>query len=619
MIYLTKGGDLMYKKEVLEALERLEEDCFGSAVVDRIIEWVLGLYDFDTCGFYYKTSAKQTMGFLPELEMTAKALSVLKNLGILEPSRLLELYTPEMKERFLYFVKRYQSPEDGFWYEMPWGKNIYDSKRLYESNAAKQLLRMIGEKPLYPTAEERVHDHIPEMNDTRLLSEKERLAAKKFHSREDFKAWFDVYLPWDTSVYSAGSYLFSHKSLIDSAGYTDYMMMLLFDRLNPETGYLDHTTASSARDYDHMSGTYKISNYYLQSDRYEMPYFDKVLESTAHTIVTDYPGTNGCHIANPWALFKNAIGSQKNPDPNVMARYYEQLPSLLAHTRAKILSLRAPDGIYAFTPGVGACANQGMPAALPLWEGDLNGVAMVIAATRNHIYDALGLKAPPLVGTISPKEVIERLLATPRTKKIVPVGNCRYDFSKMPTGPLPFGEGFRYSGDVAVGSDPDAPTENVLCIHANGTCARPILVIDAGTKSGRGFTCQYSIKWKSDAECARFLFVRFGTCSYSVVLRHDKIQNGCTLSRIADESKVVFTGEDWTETYHTVKVEYTPNGKDTAAKIWIDGVLVDEVSSFTGGPGENPVPENAYAVTFFTDHDGVYTAYLRDFTFAEME
>ena len=82
---------------------------------------------------------------------------------------------------------------------------------------------------------------------------------------------------------------------------------------------------------------------------------------------------------------------------------------------------------------------------------------------------------------------------------------------------------------------------------------------------------------------------------------------------------MVFTGEDWTETYHTVKVEYTPNGKDTAAKIWIDGVLVDEVSSFTGGPGENPVPENAYAVTFFTDHDGVYTAYLRDFTFAEME
>ncbi len=615
----------VYSKAVMDALARFEEECFGREMIDKTVEWIISLYDAETAGFYYKTCAKYTKGFLPEVELTAKALGILKNFGVIDTSRLGEIYTPEMKERLKHFAQRHQSPEDGFWYELPWGKNINDSKRLYESGAAKQLLKMIGEAPLYPTAEERVKNKEAQPAASGApLTGKALLAAKKFDSREDFKEWFDGYLDWERSIYSAGSHMLSHGSLIKSAGYMDYAMELMTAKINPETGYLDHNPTSPDRDYDHMSGTYKISNFYFESKKYEMPYFDKVMESTEHTIITDYPGVNGCHIANPWALLRNAIQSQKDPDKKVLEQYYDILPTLLDRTREKILSLRGMDGIYTFTPGVGIGGNQGMLAAMPLWEGDLNGNAMIISATRNHIYNALQITPPKLTSTWTAEKLIEKVSVAAPTKKIEPAVRCAYDFTKMPAGDLPT-DGFRFTGDVSIAEDPVCPGKNALRLTSLGGIeslskgGRPVLLIDAGTEKGKGFTCEYGVRFDASSRSNLFFLNEFGTFEYSTVLSFKRGDDGYTMGRTADKAKDVYTAADWAEKYHRVKIVYMPNGKDTKTEIYVDGVLVDTSGYFVGNYPKKPAPENVFCVMFCTNHDNPYTAYISDFRFEENE
>ncbi len=138
--------------ELKTALQRFDSALYSKDMID----WIVGLYDPETTGFYFKKNAKDTEGFLPDRESTAKCIGTVAKLLNATSADIINEYTPEMKEKLLRFAQMYQSDEDGYWYEAPWGKYINDSKRLYQSSAAKQLISFAGGKPLYKTAEERI-------------------------------------------------------------------------------------------------------------------------------------------------------------------------------------------------------------------------------------------------------------------------------------------------------------------------------------------------------------------------------------------------------------------------------------------------------------------------------
>jgi len=609
-----------YTKEVYDALYRLEEECFGKETVDRMIDWIVNLYDREIGGFYYKTSGKETKGFLPDVESTGKCLGTLKNLGVLDTSRLREIFPADMIERLKIFARQHQSPEDGFWYELPWGKHIGDSKRLYESSSAAQLLKMIGEKPLYPLSSERVLEKAKPAQESCPMDAKEILAAKKFCSKEDFKSWFDGYLDWNGSMYLAGSLLLSHMGLIISAGYFDYALELITERLHPETGFLEGTPDTPEINYNRMSGTYKASGYFYESKhcrgkQIEMPHFAQVMDSTMQVILSEEPNCHACHIVNPWVLLRNAIDSQFNPDPNVMEKYYAMLPRLLDRTREKILDLRTPDGLYSYFPGRGMSTNQGMYTAMPLCEGEISSIPMFIISMREKLYDLLGLEKPALRSSYTQDDVVKKLQAVPKTVKIQPAASCQYDFSEMPRGPLPQKQGFRYTGgEIGVAPDPADPSKNVLRIHTPGN-TRPVLLIDVGTEKGKGFTCEYEIRFDCDLPVTDLIRSKFGTWEFSTVVSFRKNEAGYYMVGKTHEDIPVIDGVDWTK-YHTVKLVYTPDGTNI---YFVDGKEMARSSYYVGYHPTKDAPKDVFCAMFRVEHDNPMTAYISRFAFAENE
>ena len=55
--------------EILEELKKSDELC-GK----KILDWLGSLYDAESGGFYYSISARDTDGFLPDLESTYQAI-----------------------------------------------------------------------------------------------------------------------------------------------------------------------------------------------------------------------------------------------------------------------------------------------------------------------------------------------------------------------------------------------------------------------------------------------------------------------------------------------------------------------------------------------------------------
>ena len=70
-ILKTHGGD------ILEALTD-----FYSLYTGESVRWIASLWDKESGGFYFSPSARDTDGYLPDIESTGQALGVLQDLGI---------------------------------------------------------------------------------------------------------------------------------------------------------------------------------------------------------------------------------------------------------------------------------------------------------------------------------------------------------------------------------------------------------------------------------------------------------------------------------------------------------------------------------------------------------
>ncbi len=80
----------------------------------KIAGWLVNLYDPELGGFYYSRSARDYEGFLPDLESTSQALSMLAgSLGALSPDTMLP---DEIKMKLVAFARNMQSSQDGYFY-----------------------------------------------------------------------------------------------------------------------------------------------------------------------------------------------------------------------------------------------------------------------------------------------------------------------------------------------------------------------------------------------------------------------------------------------------------------------------------------------------------------------
>ena len=87
---------------------------------EKMIRWWAGLYDPDLGGFYYANSARDTVGYLPDMEST---FQIVQRLRVLDPrSDLAAFLGPAITEKMIRFYREKQDPDDGYFYHPQWTK-----------------------------------------------------------------------------------------------------------------------------------------------------------------------------------------------------------------------------------------------------------------------------------------------------------------------------------------------------------------------------------------------------------------------------------------------------------------------------------------------------------------
>ena len=126
---------------------------------EKIIRWWAGLYDPERGGFYYANSARDTEGFLPDMEST---LQIVQRFRPFDQNGDLAAYLgPEITAKMIRFYQTKQDPEDGYFYHPQWPREVSRARVMRytrDLDWATAVLRWLHAAPLYPTAVDRAGD-----------------------------------------------------------------------------------------------------------------------------------------------------------------------------------------------------------------------------------------------------------------------------------------------------------------------------------------------------------------------------------------------------------------------------------------------------------------------------
>lgn len=132
-----------YGADMARALKNLHQYYQG----EKIALWIANLYDSEIGGFYYSRSARDYAGFLPDLESTSQAFSILSFVGAIPTDKRAEMLTDEIKDKIADFVRNMQSSEDGYFYhpQWPYGKENLNTDRYgRDQGSATSILEKIS-------------------------------------------------------------------------------------------------------------------------------------------------------------------------------------------------------------------------------------------------------------------------------------------------------------------------------------------------------------------------------------------------------------------------------------------------------------------------------------------
>jgi len=386
--------------------------------------WLADLYDPAIGGFYYSNSARNTLGFLPDVESTAQVLQFLGNSGILAEydnsyAKAFAAY-PQMRETIIGFVKGLQSAKNGYFYHPQWSdEKLGDARLGRDLDFATLIIEAFGEQPLYDTPNGKAGElGAPAVSiavpDARLLESRARAVSRVVavstgnlpaHLKSP-EAFADYVQSLNISVdsYSAGNTLASQYGQIKLAGdeYVEYLINYLNRTQDPDTGVWENEV-----NYSSINGLMKIGgiyNYYSLP----IPNIDAALESTV--VVLKNPSLTSfsiydehvCSVYNPWVILRYLIDSAKKnfgDDKAQQMREYirSEAGELLAVTLDKATLFKRENGGFSYLRNSTSATSQGATVAVSgTLESDVNATTILSASMMYNVFYALGVDAVPL-------------------------------------------------------------------------------------------------------------------------------------------------------------------------------------------------------------------------------
>ena len=396
---------------------------------DDTVSWLANLYDPVTGGFYYSNSARNTEGFLPNLESTYQALQIISSSGMLAnyDSDVAKGLPSWMGEQIVAFTKSLQDPDNGYFYHPQWSRILVDSlpaRQGRDLTNAVNILSKYGAKPTYDTpsgveGDGILYDGTPvsysaltgQLGSSRvaavskvvlLNSTSDVNVASHLKTKEAFEAYL-AGLDINGNCYSVGNLLESQANqivardkVLSERGETyrlcDILANWFDEHQNPRTGTW---LLNDEINYEAVNGILKISSTYDRINK-EMPNAVLCIKASIVCLTDTTPIELVCDALNPWyaiTVIRNNMTKHTGNDVKynqILSDMLPQFAEAVRTTRQKLTTLLRTDGSFGGLPESSEYSAQGVPAAVPgTLEGDVNGTYLSTCGTVGHIFNSL--------------------------------------------------------------------------------------------------------------------------------------------------------------------------------------------------------------------------------------
>jgi len=372
--------------------------------------WIAGLWEPEIGGFYYSNSARDTEGYLPDIESTAQALNHLVTAGIfsyLGEGSYGALAPDYIRYPVLNFALSLQDP-DGFFYHPQWGKNIGVTRRGRDLSWSTGLIKAFGGTPRYTTP-------------IAGSGESKALLPDHLQSLDKFKEYIYA-LDIKGDSYWVGNYLQAQILQIKAAGqeYVDTLLDWYAANQNHENGLWTEEVK-----YSGTNGLMKICLAYTACSA-PIPNAERSLDSCIQMLTSTARSGMMTSYYNPWTTMKMLIDNIRSFDSGekadkLSAKLLDSAAAMMIATADKVVEYRKADGSYSYSPACSSWQSQGAPVAVPFTpEGDVNGNALASTGVVRNVCNTLGIPVIPLFCKEDGKLFFELMENSYPSKKLYP-------------------------------------------------------------------------------------------------------------------------------------------------------------------------------------------------------
>lgn len=423
-----------------------------------IVTWLANLYDPDIGGFYYSNSARNTQGYLPDVESTRQALDFIVQSGMLPKGESIGMAMPkDIQAQIVRFVKGLQDPNDGYFYHPQWGQTIGTSRRSRDLGWSTGILNYFGAKPTYNTPNGYEGDGIladgtpvggvesASFLTSRFAITKAQavsklvststvvatsVASEAYDSVANFRRYLDNFETSSSYVhpesglggiryrsYVIGNELTAQYGVINEQDKILYekegvsIKRILFDWLNenqnPETGMWDWTPTDSPYydAYEGVNGLLKICTLYYFCGE-PMPMCEKAIKGAIDSITCTVEPVHTCCTYNTWFAINYCFKIMRELNHEgyaadaIQTELRANSAAAILATRDKLAKNQKKDGSFSYYPGHSAHFSQNAPVCVPYTdEGDVNASVIAFTHTADQMFSVLGISAPKKLGS----------------------------------------------------------------------------------------------------------------------------------------------------------------------------------------------------------------------------
>ena len=621
---------------------------------DSIYLWLANLYDPESGGFYYSNSARNTEGFLPDIESTFQAINYLCNTGFLDDysynnDEKIDALPEWLREKLTSFMLSRQSSVDGYFYHPQW-ETVEIARMGRDLNWASSLLEWLDVAPLYntPTGMQGSLGAPTGVSPTSLstyrLKDKSAVGAaskviatasvfpEQLQTLEAFEAYLDA-CDLETNSYYWGHTLSAQASLIRERGAE---FVEAYERHFSGACRSDNGLWEEKIGYDSTNGLMKIIATY-NSLELEFPYPEQAIESALTVALLENEDAHGrvpnhaCDVYNVFYAIDDVLKNvQKFGDSSLVkdfrAKVIHLAPEIISKATVKAVKFRQPDGGYAYNQWGSNPTSQGCPVAVPgSAEGDVNGNTVATNGIIGNLYGMLGVTPPRIYYNSDYIKFIETLESLgPVIKNTAEVEAEPVTFDSDPLGTLePTGLEAANAGngtvEVVVRPGQDDPNDHALLFtddSAGSGSNTDMQILPGGIVYGQSRNVfQFDILVESAAfsdptyQCwigESYMFTMTANAG-RVYIKDQSANSGEGV--VVTDLDLSFTMGEW----HTLRFEYYQGTHDSVrTKIFIDGYLRAVSTNYYGNTeGKTGTPSTSYTKgRIYTLSTTKATAYL---------